>query len=259
MCSLLDATREYLPYFRGIRISTRPDCIDDDIVALLKTYGVSSIELGAQSMCDEVLNLNDRGHTSEDVRKASEVIKNHKISLGLQMMTGLYGSDYSKDVYTAQEFVKLSPDTVRIYPTVTLKGTKLHKLYEEGVYIPDSLEDTVSLCSELITLFEKNNIKIIRLGLHSSDTLEENIVAGAFHPALGELCESRIFLNIMRNSIGGFPKNQRDFNVYVARSAVSKAVGQHRCNITKLKEDGYNVKIIADETLSGRHIKIQEG
>ena len=114
MISLLEAAKSYLPLFKGIRISTRPDCVDNDTVTLLKSYGVTAIELGAQSMCDDVLVANDRGHSSQAVRDASEIIKSHGISLGLQMMTGLYKSDYNKDIYTADEFIKLMPDTVRV-------------------------------------------------------------------------------------------------------------------------------------------------
>lgn len=260
MISLLEVAKSYLPMFKGIRISTRPDCIDSDTVILLKSYGVTAIELGAQSMCDDVLVANDRGHSSQAVRDASEIIKSHGISLGLQMMTGLYKSDYNKDIYTADEFIKLMPDTVRIYPTVTLKGTKLSRLFNTGEYIPDTLESTVSLCAELILMFENNNIRIIRLGLHSEDTLEQNIIAGAFHPALRELCESRIFLNIIRNEIYNKLKtSNKKFEISVSKNSVSKAVGQHRSNILKLKEEGYEVRIIADKTLCGREIKIQEG
>lgn len=129
MLELLDATKPFINSFKGIRLSTRPDCIDDEIVSLLKSYKVTSIELGAQSMDDEVLKLNERGHTADDVRNACRIIKNYGISLGLQMMTGLYGSDFYKDIYTADEFIKLRPDTVRIYPTVIMQDTELANLY----------------------------------------------------------------------------------------------------------------------------------
>ena len=161
MLSLLDATKKFSDKFCGIRISTRPDYINKEILDILKSYGVTSIELGAQSMSDDVLLANDRGHSAESVFKSSELIKSYGFSLGLQMMTGLYKSDIQKDLYTAETFVKINPDTVRIYPTVIMKDTKLAELYLNGEYIPYSLEKSVNLCSKLIELFEKNNIKII--------------------------------------------------------------------------------------------------
>ena len=168
MISLLKAANKYIKSneVKGIRISTRPDYIDKEILDILKSYGVTSIELGAQSMSDDVLLANDRGHSAESVFKSSELIKSYGFSLGLQMMTGLYKSDIQKDLYTAETFVKINPDTVRIYPTVIMKDTKLAELYLNGEYTPYSLEKSVNLCSKLIELFEKNNIKIIRLGLH---------------------------------------------------------------------------------------------
>ena len=129
MLELLDSTKEYIDTFKGIRVSTRPDAIDDEILSILKSYKVTSIELGAQSMVDDVLLSNERGHNVEDVRKASKLIRSYGFSLGLQMMTSLYKSSEEDDIYTAQEFIKLKPDTVRIYPTVVLNNTTLADLY----------------------------------------------------------------------------------------------------------------------------------
>ena len=115
----------------GIRISTRPDCINKEILYSLKNYGVTAIELGAQSMVDSVLVANNRGHLSCDVVTSSHLIKDYGFSLGLQMMIGLYESSKELDIYTAQKIIELQPDTVRIYPTITLKNTYLEKLYLE--------------------------------------------------------------------------------------------------------------------------------
>ena len=175
MISLLDATAPYIDRFKGIRISTRPDCIDDEVLTLLRSYKVSSIELGAQSMSDEVLTANDRGHTAEDVRTASKLIKRYGFSLGLQMMTGLYKSSDELDRQTASEFIALRPDTVRIYPTIVMKGTRLGELYEEGAYHPQELDSAVKLCADLLKLFEENDIRVIRLGLHDSESLRRRI------------------------------------------------------------------------------------
>lgn len=259
MISLLSAANEYVSRFKGIRISTRPDCINEDILSILKEYKVTSVELGAQSMCDEVLRLNRRGHNSNDVRIASLLIKEYGLSLGLQMMTGLYGSDNDNDTYTACEFIKLKPDTVRIYPTVILKGTHLAELYNSGEYRAQTVGDAADLCAELLLLFEENNIPVIRLGLHSSETMEENIISGAYHPAFRELCENRIFLNKTISFLSENPFIGSKVIIRVTPSAVSKLIGQKKSNIHILNEMGYDVKIISDDSLKGRQIIIQEG
>ena len=130
MIACLEAARPYVGRdFGGIRISTRPDCVDDGVLSLLREYGVTAVELGAQSMDDAVLALNERGHTAKDTEEACERIRRYGFSLGLQMMTGLYGSDEEKDRQTARWFVELHPDTVRIYPTVVLEHTRLADLW----------------------------------------------------------------------------------------------------------------------------------
>lgn len=259
MISLLEATRDYIHKFKGIRISTRPDCINDDILRLLKAYSVTSIELGAQSMDDNVLSLNTRGHSSQSVRDASELIKSYGFSLGLQMMTGLYGSTDELDIYTAQEFIRLKPDTVRIYPTVLLKGTRLADLFNIGGYTPQSVESAVNLCSQLIPMFEDAGISVIRVGLHASDTMEDSIIAGAYHPAFRELCESRIYLTNIIKLITENHTAKGFITIRVSCGALSKATGQKKSNLTALSDMGYNARIVEDSSLTGRQIIIEEG
>lgn len=259
MVSLLSAANEYKEHFKGIRISTRPDCIDEDVLTLLKSFSVTSIELGAQSMSDEVLTLNTRGHNSDCVRKASHLIKSYGFSLGLQMMTGLYGSTDESDEYTAKEFVRLSPDTVRIYPTVVLEGTKLAELFLKGDYIPQTVDSAVSLCARLIPMFEQAGISVIRAGLHSSDTMESSIIAGAYHPAFRELCESRIFLSDIINRLNQDKTPQGRIIIKVSPKAVSKVTGQKKSNLTALINLGYMPQVVEDKSLSGRQIIIEEG
>ena len=227
--------------FKGIRCSTRPDKIDKAVLTVLKEYGVTAIELGAQSMCDEVLLNNNRGHSSESVRKASRLIKEYGFELGLQMMTDLYTSSKEKDIYTAKELIKLKPDTVRIYPTVTLENTELADLYKENKYKPCSLEDTVELCSKLLTMFEKENIKVIRLGLHASEEVSSKRIAGAYHPALREKCESyNIYINCLQLLKD---KAKGDYVFEVNPKLISKFIGQKKENILKLKKEGFNIKV----------------
>ena len=224
---------------KGIRISTRPDCIDRDVLEVLKDYGVTAIELGTQSLCDDVLELNKRGHTASDVIRACKLIKEFGFELGLQMMTGLYGSDVEKDRYTAKKIIEINPDTVRIYPTITLKNTLLEKLFRSGNYLPPSLDETVELCAELKREFEKNGIKVIRVGLHSID--ENSFVAGPWHPAFGEMCASAELLQRTVSKL----REKGNYTLFVNSRDVSKMIGQKRKNIEKLKSMGYICRVEA--------------
>ena len=254
MTELLSAVSLYLPLFKGIRISTRPDGIDDEILTLLKQYGVSAIELGAQSMSDEVLLSNERGHNADDVRRACELIKAYGYELGLQMMTGLYRSTPQTDLYTAKEFVKLHPAVVRIYPTVVMKNTCLEELYDSGEYIPQTLENAIGLCAELLDLFEENGIRVIRVGLHHTDSLDRDRIAGPYHPAFRELCESeRIFKFLIKK----FDEDQTTtLTVAVSPRTVSKLTGNKKSNLHRLSELGYHIHIIQDESFDDGQIHI---
>lgn len=248
MIALLNATKPYIKDFYGIRCSTRPDAVNEEILTILKSYGVTSIELGAQSMCDDVLRLNERGHTANDVVNASKLIQSYGISLGLQMMTGLFGSNTEKDYYTAEKIVELNPDTVRIYPTITLKNTPLEILYKDGNYTPYNRETTISCCSKIIQLFYDSNINVIRVGLHYSNELKDNYIAGFYHPAFRELCESKMFYNSILNEID---KNYQkgSYEILVGNKFISKAIGQKKENINKLKDKGYIVKFITTDNM----------
>ena len=152
MISLLEVADRYITCengFCGIRISTRPDCIDEEILMLLKKYHVTAIELGAQSMNDRVLEMNMRGHTSEDVRRSAAMIKLYGFELGLQMMVGLYGSSPDDELYTMNEIVRCAPATARIYPVAVLERTKLAELYKEGKYKLYPFDECVKLCAEI--------------------------------------------------------------------------------------------------------------
>ncbi len=257
MLSLLKAAKKHIDNgsVSGIRISTRPDAINEEVLGILKEYGVTAIELGAQSMDDEVLALNKRGHTASDVVKASELIKSQGFSLGLQMMTGLLGDTNDKALKTAERIISCRPETVRIYPTVVLKNTYLGSLFEKGEYKPQSVEEAASLSAKLIPLFEKENIKVIRVGLHSID--EESVLGGAWHPAFGELVSNERYLNIIKEELKN--KESGEYSVFVNKNDISKAVGQRRRNIESLKASGYFVKIFGDEAIKPFEVKIKEG
>lgn len=246
MTELLGAAQPFLGnLIEGIRLSTRPDFINEEILTILKMYHVTSIELGSQSMCDDVLFANLRGHSREDTIKASSLIKSFGFSLGLQMMTGLYMSDFEKDVKTAREIISILPDTVRIYPTITIKNTYLAELYNSKRYTPQDLEETVELCSKLVTMFDNAGIRVIKVGLHPSLELEEKIVAGPYHRAFGELVMSRIMRQRLSELLENVPAG--DVQVHIKKGETSKLVGQKRSNILYFNKLGYNIKIVEQE------------
>lgn len=234
---------------KGIRISTRPDCIDGEILSLLKEYGVTAIELGAQSMCDDILQFNERGHTAKEVEKASALINEYGFSLGLQMMTGLYKSNDEKDIFTAKEIIKLEPETVRIYPTIIMKSTKLENLYKNGEYKINSLENSVALCAKLLSLFEENHINVIRLGLHSSENLETERVAGPWHPAFAQLCYSKLLYQNLLKELNTRKDLSKNFDIMVNSKTISNLIGQKRKNLIDLENLGFKPNVVIDENL----------
>lgn len=252
MLGLLKAVRPFRdhPAFGGIRVSTRPDAIDREVLTELREYGVRAVELGAQSMDNEVLSANARGHTAEQVAEASTLIRREGFELGLQMMTGLYQSSPEKDWETGEKIAELRPDTVRIYPTVVLPRTGLARLFEQGLYSPPGLEETIEICARLLALFEDRGIRVIRLGLPASEELQRRALGGCFHPALGELCRSRLLLERMMKALVGIPADS-DPVILVPPGKLSQAVGQRKKNLLALRERWPGVTIRPEEGMEG--------
>ena len=237
--ALLGAAKEAMD--RGeidsIRLSTRPDAIDETVLSRLKAYGAETIELGAQSMDDRVLRLTERGHTARDVERASKLVKDAGFQLILQMMTGLPGSSDESDIETARRLIALGPDGVRVYPTVIVRDTALCDMWRAGEYKEHTVEDAVRVCAKIVPLFEKAGIPVIRLGLNPTDELSGGAaVAGAYHPALGELVKSRILLEKARALLKGTEPGSR-VTLLVGRGKASQMAGQHRENIRRLTEE----------------------
>lgn len=257
MLSLLEAAYEYVEkgIFKGIRISTRPDGINSEICEILKSYGVTAVELGAQSLDDNVLMINERGHTAKQVEDACRLLKENGFELGLQMMTGLYGSEDTDSIETAEKIIRLAPQTIRIYPTVVIEGTKLCALMRNGSFNPKGIEETVELCARLIPMFENAGIKVIRVGLHSGGGVEEGYAGGAYHPALRELCEGRIYYNA---ALGELEKRGKgSYVIAVADKEISKMTGQKKQNLIRLAEAGYDCKVIGKSGLEKYEVEIE--
>ena len=232
---LLGAAKKFVDgeKITGIRLSTRPDYINEEIIEHLLSFGVTTVELGAQSTDDEVLKESRRGHTAKDIEKASRLIKESGMKLGLQMMTHLPLSDDEKDIKTCLDFIKMAPSEVRIYPTLVLKDTCLCDMYEKGEYVPQSLDDAVELTAVLAEKFEQAGIKVIRTGLQPSDSLTEGYVAGPFHPAFGEMTQSRVIYNRIVAYIDKFKPDQ--LSVKCEEKYKSKLFGNRRSNIRRIE------------------------
>lgn len=257
MVRLLEAAYPFVKRgdFGGIRLSTRPDAVDEDVLQLLCSYGVTAVELGAQSMDDEVLLTNRRGHTAAQVERAAHLIKRAGLSLGLQMMTGLPADTDEKAKETARRLADLKPDTVRIYPTLVIERTLLAEWFQNGTYRPQTLEQAITLCAELLQFFEEERgIPVIRLGLHAEREMQEHCLAGPFHPAFRERCESRLLLEHMKAAMAQSGNTTATFFVHPAR--LSKAVGQKRENINALAALGYTVQIAADAALAPKEMRM---
>ncbi|MEG0912350.1 MAG: radical SAM protein [Oscillospiraceae bacterium] len=236
----------------GIRLSTRPDAIDSEILRMLDYYCAHSIELGAQSMDDSVLELNRRGHTSQAVIDASALIKSSeaKFSLGLQMMIGMYGEadPLASALYTAKKFIELKPETVRIYPTVVVENTPLCDIYRAGGYTPLTVEKAAEITARLLIMFERENINVIRIGLHSDDALRESAVAGPFHPAFGEICHTLVMREkILSRIVDKPPSNKLIAKVH--GGCISRTLGYKRANIDYFAKKGIELCVAEDDSV----------
>jgi histone acetyltransferase (RNA polymerase elongator complex component) len=204
MKELLDAAARYVErgLFASIRVSTRPDAVDTETLSVLRARAVTTVELGVQTMDDEVLHLSRRGHTAEDTVKAVQRLRRAGLKVGIQLMPGLPGDSPAKFRETVAKVLTLRPEMVRIYPALVIRGTELARWYERGTFQPLALEEAVSLCKEGCALLEGNGIPVIRMGLMSSPTLleEGRILAGPWHKAFGFLVRSAIH----RDRIAGF-------------------------------------------------------
>lgn len=263
---LLQIAYEYVEkgQVNSIRISTRPDYINKQILKRLKKYKVKTIELGVQSANDYILGRANRGHTFKDVEKASKLIRWYGFNLGHQMMVGLPESTRIDDINTAKALIKLKPKMVRIYPVLVIKGTKLEKEYNEGIYDPLSVVQAVETCKQLVRMFTDKKIEVIRVGLQNTDEIcnpenkESEVVAGPFHPAFGQLVESSMWYDAIVEKIKKLNVKVKEVEVTVNPIDVNNVIGHKKENVIKLK-DTYEVDLIVkqDEKIKQGKSKIE--
>lgn len=234
----------------GIRLSTRPDYIDKEKLSFLKENNVTDIELGVQSTDDEVLRLSQRGYKASQVFRASKLIKEYGFTLGLQMMIGLPGDNYEKAIQTAKDIVTAGALETRIYPLLIIKDTDIDRMYKQGKYIPLSIEETINTCSELVKIFQKANVKILRLGLHPSEdlTLERDLIAGPFLPALKQMVLSKIWLDNLTPLLRQNNKN-KTLELEIAPKEANYAAGYDGINKQKILKVFKTIKFIKNPDL----------
>lgn len=249
----LEIANEYIKDRKidSIRLSTRPDYINKQILKMLKQYNVKTIELGVQSTNDYILKRCDRGHTFEDVKKASKLIRKYRFNLGHQIMVGLPESTKLDEIRTAKDLIKLKPKIVRIYPVLVIKGTKLEKELEDGDYKPLTVSQAVERCKELVYLFNKKNVQVIRVGLQNTSEITDpsnknsQVVAGPYHPAFGQLVDDSIWYDSISDKIKKINTKVKEVKVKVNFSDMNNVIGHKKSNIKKLKNT-YDVDVLVE-------------
>lgn len=247
---LLEAAYKFIKEKKveSIRISTRPDYIDKEKLKFLKQYGVKTIELGVQSANDFILEKCQRGHTFEDVEKASKLIRKHGFVLGHQMMVGLPESTKQDEIDTAKKLIKLKPKIVRIYPVLVIKNTKLEEMYNNNEFEALNVDQAVDRCKELFYMFDKKKIAVIRIGLQGTDEIsapgqgKSQVVAGPYHPAFRQLVEGEVWYDTIVAKIKKLNVKAKEIEITVHPLNVNNVVGHRKNNFKKLKEL-YNVDL----------------
>ena len=241
---LLEAVQPYIKEKKvdSIRLSTRPDAIDKNILKMLKKYHVKTIELGVQSSNNYILERCKRGHTFEDVKKASKLIRKYRFKLGHQMMVGLPESTEKDDIKTAEDIIKLKPKLVRIYPVLVIKGTGLEREYKNKEFTPLTVGQAVERSKEILRLFAKKNIQVIRIGLQNTETIadpknkDSEVVAGPYHPAFGQLVEDSIWYDKIVYEIKKINAKVIRVEIEANSQNINNIIGHKKENINKLKD-----------------------
>jgi histone acetyltransferase (RNA polymerase elongator complex component) len=242
-----------------IRLSTRPDYINEYILNNLKDYSVDIIELGVQSLDSEVLYKSARGHTAKDVEMASYLIKSFGFVLGHQIMLGLPGDDFEKDIKTTEEIIKLSPNICRIYPSLVIKNTPMDLMYKKGFYNPYTLDEAVFISKIVYGMLISNGINVIRVGLQPTEEINEGgeVVAGPFHPAFRELVEGSIFNDMLIEQIPKF--YSESVEVRINDKDISKLYASKKKFFNDIKKQlkTVNIKIIQDKSMERGHLLLK--
>ncbi len=263
MLYLLDTAQKYIDggRARGIRMSTRPDYIDDRVLSDLSRYTVKTVELGLQSLDDRVLAASGRGHDAERAVRACHAVKEAGYELIGQMMIGLPASDTETEMMTAREIIKARADGARVYPTVVFYETELARMTERGAYTPLSTAEAVERTKNVLDVFDRGGVPCIRVGLQSSENLsdESKVMGGASHSAIGELAMGELYYERICREIEKRGISGGELTVYVAKGNVSKAVGQKKTNKERIsqKYSVRRIKVLEKNEIMGYNIILE--
>lgn len=261
--SLLKVAKEYKDkgIIDYIHMSTRPDYINKDILDNLKKYSADIIELGVQSLDDEVLLKSGRGHSVEEVYKASKLIKEYGFTLGHQIMLGLPGDTFKKNIETVEKSLEMKPDIARIYPALVIKDTPMEYMLKKQIYEPYTLDEAIDVTKILYSMYDKEGVKVIRIGLQPTEEINENkdVISGPFHPAFRELVEGKI----INEAIFSYIENnlEEKLEIYINDKDISKLY----CNKKQFFNEFINekkikkIKVTQDKKLARGNIIIKKG
>jgi len=141
----------------------------------------------------------------------------------------------------------MNPDCMRIYPTAVFANTLLETLWRRGDYIPQTLDEAVQICTEIFEKALIKNVPIIRLGLHADFADNSKPLMGAFHSAFGELVLSEYFYRNILKTLEKMPKMR--YNINIAKGMRSAVAGQHRKNMLRFAQLGYDILFTEDNSL----------
>lgn len=244
----------------AIRFSTRPDTVSPQRLDALAPFSVDTVEIGAQSLDDRVLERSRRGHSASETTAAVDLLKSRGYRTGLQLMIGLPGQDADSVMGTAAQAAALAPDFVRIYPTLVLAGSPLARWYRQGRYRPLRLDEAVSLAARMMRLFLAHRIPVVRMGLQATDALRpgSQVLDGPCHPAFGELVRSAVWLEQLKDALSGVGENG-ELRIRVHPRTESQLRGQKNQNLTHLKAFYLlrSISVIKDNGLDPETIRIE--
>ncbi len=266
---ILNLLNKVIPFIHsgavdGIRFSTRPDTITLDRLKLIAPFPISTVEIGVQSMNDQILRRIRRGHTATDTRRAMSLLhQSTRYNIGLQMMLGLPGDSFDDLINSAKQMAALHPDFIRIYPLLVLKGSPLADWYLSGKYTPISLNQAIEQTKHLYRLFHQQNIAVIRMGLQASVELKQDdtVLAGPYHPAFGHLVWSSIYLDGLRRLISRSQQKERSIKIYANPKDISRVQGMNKSNFDQIGNefDLSTISIIPDPSLPIATLALEDG
>lgn len=244
----------------GIRLSTHPGMFNDQIFTLLEAFPVTLVELGVQSFDNQVLQKSGRGHTAEEAEYMIRRLQQLGIGVGVHLMIGLPEDSHEKSLFSTQKTIALQPDSVRVHPTLVIRGTQLEVLYRKHLYHPLSLESAVYTCKEMLKLFRAHQIPVIRIGLQPTESMEQRIIAGPYHPAIRQLVESEMMYEQMETFCISQSFSGKCATFYVSPQDLTTVRGQKKTNIRKLQQqfELTEVRIIPDHTLQRGQLRMSE-